>query len=83
MTRPAARRPAAPGASGVRRIAAAALRGARAVVWYVDSVLGGQDYRRYVAHMRRVHPGEPVAGEREYWRERYADAERNPGARCC
>ncbi|WP_348537517.1 YbdD/YjiX family protein [Nocardia carnea] len=63
--------------------AAAVVRAARSVVWYVDSVLGGQDYQRYVAHMRRAHPGEPIADERAYWRERYADAERNPGARCC
>ncbi|NUP29437.1 MAG: YbdD/YjiX family protein [Nocardia sp.] len=55
----------------------------RAVLWYLDSVVGGQDYQRYVAHMRRAHPGSPVAGKSEYWRERYADAERNPGARCC
>ncbi|MEU4314833.1 YbdD/YjiX family protein [Nocardia sp. NPDC024068] len=85
MTLPAAAgpRPATPGPSGGRRIVAGLIRGARSVLWYVDSVLGGQDYRRYLAHMRRAHPGEPLATEREYWRERYADAERNPGARCC
>ncbi|MGW6336996.1 YbdD/YjiX family protein [Nocardia rhamnosiphila] len=55
----------------------------RAVFRYLDSVVGGQDYQRYLAHMRRVHPDRPVASERDYWRERYADAERNPGARCC
>nr|WP_245713341.1 YbdD/YjiX family protein [Nocardia rhamnosiphila] len=55
----------------------------RAVFRYLDSVVGGQDYQRYLAHMRRVHPGRPVMSERDYWRERYADAERNPGARCC
>ncbi|WUI35407.1 YbdD/YjiX family protein [Nocardia sp. NBC_00416] len=58
-------------------------RGVRAVLWYLDSVVGGQDYQRYLAHMRRTHPGSPVASKREYWRERYADADRNPGARCC
>lgn len=63
--------------------AGAVVRAARAVLWYVDSVLGGQDYQRYVAHMRRAHPGKPIADKRAYWRERYADAERNPGARCC
>lgn len=70
--------PAAP-ARGVRALA----RGVRAVFRYLDSVVGGQDYQRYLAHMRRVHPGRPVVSERDYWRERYADAERNPGARCC
>lgn len=59
------------------------VRGVRSVFRYLDSVVGGQDYQRYLAHMRRVHPGRPVASERDYWRERYADADRNPGARCC
>ncbi|MFI5719846.1 YbdD/YjiX family protein [Nocardia sp. NPDC051750] len=76
---PAAGRGTSPWRSG----AAAVVRAARAVLWYVDSVLGGQDYQRYVAHMRRTHPGRPIADKRAYWRERYADAERNPGARCC
>ncbi len=66
-------------ARGVRAFA----RGARAVFRYLDSVVGGQDYQRYLAHMRRAHPDRPVLSERDYWRERYADAERNPGARCC
>lgn len=57
--------------------------GVRAVLWWFDSVLGGQDYQRYVAHLRRAHPDRPVPSEREYWRERHAEAERNPGARCC
>lgn len=63
--------------------AAAVVRAVRTVGWYMDSVVGGQDYQRYVAHRRRVHPGKPIADERAYWRERYDDAERNPGARCC
>ncbi|WP_267467150.1 YbdD/YjiX family protein [Nocardia flavorosea] len=66
-----------------RRGATAVVRAARTVAWYMDSVVGGQDYQRYVAHMRRVHPGKPIPDERAYWRERHADAERNPGARCC
>ncbi|MEV0044114.1 YbdD/YjiX family protein [Nocardia rhamnosiphila] len=65
------------------RGARAFVRGARSVFRYLDSVVGGQDYQRYLAHMRRVHPDRPVLSERDYWRERYADAERNPGARCC
>ncbi|ONM50779.1 hypothetical protein B0T44_21595 [Nocardia donostiensis] len=61
----------------------AAARVARGVVWWFDSVLGGRDYQRYVQSRRRTHPGCPVPSEREYWRERYADAERNPASRCC
>lgn len=58
-------------------------RAARSVLWWFNGVLGGQDYQRYIAHMRRAHPGSPVASEREYWRERYAEAEHNPSSRCC
>jgi len=52
-------------------------------LWWLDSVVGGQDYQRYVAHLRRRHPDRPVPTEREYWRERHAHAESNPGGRCC
>ncbi|WP_417629269.1 YbdD/YjiX family protein [Nocardia lasii] len=50
--------------------------------WY-SAINGGQDYQRYVAHHRRNHPDDPVPTVREYWRERYADADRNPTNRCC
>jgi uncharacterized short protein YbdD (DUF466 family) len=53
------------------------------VVWYLNSILGGQDYARYVEHLRRNHPECPIPSEREYWRERYAAADRNPTNRCC
>lgn len=77
--------PAAPrgGRSSWRDGVAALGRAARSVLWWFDGVLGGQDYQRYVAHMRRAHPGSPVASKREYWRERYDEAERNPATRCC
>nr|WP_308165464.1 YbdD/YjiX family protein [Nocardia noduli] len=55
----------------------------KAVLWWVDSVLGGQDYRRYVEHLRRNHPGREIPTERDYWRDRYAEADRNPQNRCC
>ncbi|ROZ93771.1 YbdD/YjiX family protein [Gordonia sp. OPL2] len=58
-------------------------RGVAAVSWYVGSVMGDHDYRRYVEHRARTHPGEPMLSERDYWRNRYADQDRNPGARCC
>lgn len=56
---------------------------ARGVAWWYSAINGGQDYRRYVEHRRRTHPGEPIASERDYWRERYAEADRNPTNRCC
>ncbi|MGV9612865.1 YbdD/YjiX family protein [Nocardia xishanensis] len=55
----------------------------RAVVWWFDSILGGQDYQRYVAHLRRNHPDRPIPTERQYWRDRHAEAERSPTNRCC
>ncbi|WP_082393517.1 YbdD/YjiX family protein [Nocardia arizonensis] len=56
---------------------------ARAVVWWFSSVLGGQDYRRYTEHLRRAHPHHPIPTEKQYWRDRYAEADRNPQQRCC
>lgn len=71
------------GGPSLRHGTAALGRAARSVLWWFNGVLGGQDYQRYVAHMRRAHPGSPVVSEREYWRERYDEAERNPSTRCC
>ncbi|MGB3770027.1 MAG: YbdD/YjiX family protein [Rhodococcus sp. (in: high G+C Gram-positive bacteria)] len=56
---------------------------ARATLWWITSVMGDHDYERYVDHLARTHPGEPVPSEREYWRSRHAEADANPGARCC
>ncbi|WP_174551458.1 MULTISPECIES: YbdD/YjiX family protein [Rhodococcus] len=55
----------------------------RGLWWWLTSVMGDRDYERFVAHMRRTHPGEPIPSERQYWRDRYAEADANPGARCC
>ena len=40
-------------------------------------------YERYVDHLRRTHPGAPIPTERDFWRQKYADQERNPTSRCC
>ena len=58
-------------------------RALHAFIWWVTSVMGDHDYERYLAHHRTRHPGEPILSEREYWRERYAAIDANPGARCC
>ncbi|MEV0245162.1 YbdD/YjiX family protein [Nocardia sp. NPDC050712] len=50
--------------------------------WY-NAIIGGQDYQRYVAHLRREHPGCEIPSERQYWRDRYDEAERKPQNRCC
>ncbi|AMY19742.1 YbdD/YjiX family protein [Rhodococcoides kroppenstedtii] len=59
------------------------LRSLRGVHWWITSVMGDHDYARYVDHLQRRHPGAPVPSEREYWRRRHAEADANPGARCC
>ncbi len=56
---------------------------ARAVKWWFTSVLGDHDYDNYVDHLRRNHPDAEVPCEREYWRARHAQADANPGSRCC
>ncbi|WP_446225810.1 YbdD/YjiX family protein [Nocardia sp. IBHARD005] len=70
---------AGPARAMLRRVWAAARGVAR---WY-SAINGGLDYERYVDHLRRNHPGAPVPSVRDYWRERYAEAERNPANRCC
>lgn len=55
----------------------------RQIRWYVGALMGDSHYRRYVAHRRRSHPGEPVISEAAYWRMRHRESEANPGARCC
>jgi uncharacterized short protein YbdD (DUF466 family) len=55
----------------------------RQIGWYWATLMGDNHYRRYVDHCRRVHPGEPVASEREYWRMRHDATESSPNPRCC
>ena len=51
--------------------------------WYWRGVTGADAYERYVYHLRRTHPGAPIPTERDFWRQKYADQERNPTSRCC
>ncbi|KAF0958538.1 hypothetical protein MLGJGCBP_08288 [Rhodococcus sp. T7] len=55
----------------------------RTAWWWTGALMGDHDYSRYVEHLRRHHPDAEVPSEREYWKARYADADANPGARCC
>nr|WP_286303181.1 YbdD/YjiX family protein [Microbacterium suwonense] len=56
---------------------------ATAVRWYVTTLMGDRDYEVYVAHQRAHHPDAPIPTERQFWRDRMAEQDRNPGARCC
>lgn len=67
----------------VRHWRSAGVAAARKTAWYFSSILGGQDYQRYVTHLQRNHPSCEIPTEREYWRTRYADADKNPTNRCC
>ena len=53
------------------------------VRWYLREVSGESGYDRYVAHMRRDHPGQPVMSRRDYERHRQDAREERPRARCC
>lgn len=57
-----------------------ALAGVR---WYLREVSGESGYDRYVEHMRRDHPGQPVMARRDFERRRQDEREANPRARCC
>ena len=54
---------------------------ARRTGWYWRSLMGDNHYRRYVAYRERVHPGEAVVSEGDYWRLRHATA--GTDVRCC
>ncbi|MBO1902393.1 YbdD/YjiX family protein [Leucobacter weissii] len=75
---------AAPAPRGTTRaLGGMILRAGRGVRWYLTTLMGDHAYRTYADHHRAAHPGEPVMSEREFWRQRYADQDRNPGSRCC
>lgn len=58
-------------------------RGVRGLRWYWRGVTGADAYERYVAHLRRHHPGCEVPTERQFWKDKYAEQESNPKTRCC
>ena len=55
----------------------------RGIRWYVETLLGDRAYATYVTHHRAHHPDVPPVTERQFWRERMAQQDRDPGARCC
>ncbi|MFE6968225.1 YbdD/YjiX family protein [Isoptericola sp. NPDC057653] len=69
--------------STARDAARALARAASAARWYVRQVMGDDAYATYLAHERSAHPDREPLGERAFWRERYAEQDRNPGSRCC
>ncbi len=59
------------------------LQALKSVRWYFAELMGDNDYRKYCDHLRAHHPGAQLPTERQYWRNRYASQDANPGARCC
>jgi len=47
------------------------------------AVIGAPDYERYLAHMRRNHPGRRPLTRDEFIRARFRDRYERPGGRCC
>ncbi|MGW8568082.1 YbdD/YjiX family protein [Isoptericola sp. NPDC055881] len=66
-----------------RALTRAASAGWAGLRWYVRQVMGDDAYRTYVAHERSAHPDREPLSERAFWREHYAEQDRNPGSRCC
>lgn len=59
------------------------MRALKAVWWWLSEVMGEHEYEKYVAHVKAHHPERPIPSEREYFKQRYAEKDANPGARCC
>jgi len=58
-------------------------RWGRGIRWYMTTLMGDSAYPTYVAHHRRQHPDAEPMTERQFWRQKMDDQDRNPGARCC
>ena len=69
--------------AGARLAGHAVARAAAAVRWYMTQLMGDSAYETYLAHQRRTHPDAEVLTERQFWRQKMDDQDRNPGARCC
>ncbi len=72
---------AAPGP--LRTLLGYVVRAGRGIRWYMTTLMGDSAYATYVAHQRREHPHEEPLNERQFWRQRMDDQDKNPGARCC
>ncbi len=69
--------------SPLRALWSALGRVGRGIRWYMTTLMGDTAYETYVAHHRRHHPDEEPLTERQFWRQRMDEQDRNPGARCC
>nr|NLD39642.1 YbdD/YjiX family protein [Actinomycetales bacterium] len=51
--------------------------------WWTGELFGSSAYQKYLARHRHEHPDHEPMSEREFWRMRDADAERNVQTGCC
>ncbi|WP_426185590.1 YbdD/YjiX family protein [Microbacterium sp. TWP3-1-2b2] len=70
-------------AGPLRTLAAFVARSGRGIRWYMRNLMGDSAYETYLAHHGRRHPDVTPMTEREFWRDRMDEQDRNPGARCC
>lgn len=55
----------------------------RRIAAVVRRIVGVPDYDRYVAHVRRCHPGTVPMTRKDFERSRLEDRYSRPGQRCC
>ena len=67
----------------LRAVGGLIARAGRGIRWYITNLMGDTAYATYTAHHRAHHPDEPPMTERQFWRDRMDEQDRNPGARCC
>jgi uncharacterized short protein YbdD (DUF466 family) len=53
------------------------------VRWYLREISGESAYDRYVEHMRRDHPTQPVMSRRDFERWRHDQRDGRQRLRCC
>ncbi len=69
-----------PSAAQVAQRVVAGWRGLR---WWWRGVIGEDAYERYLDYHARAQPETTPMTEREFWRDRTDQLERNPRSRCC
>ena len=49
----------------------------------IRRIIGVPDYERYVAHVRRCHPEQPLLSRDDFSRDQLTRRYETPGNRCC
>lgn len=55
----------------------------REVRRFARGIMGSDAYDKYLTHHRVTGRTHAPLSEREFWREKYAEEDRNPQGRCC